>query len=165
MEKQVKYDIDGNEILSRAILNLVNEYPMLDKDDRITFSMLPEDKGKALYPTNGAVIQSEKEGITGHVTQNCLYPFNIIFRASPSNEERKIYIKEWLDNLGKWLERQYIRGDGDTYKLFDYPGIGENRKIISIARQTPAFLNNINKNNAEDWYISLVVRYKNEFDR
>ena len=165
MEKQIKYDIDGNDILSSTILDLVNKYPMLDKDDCITFSMLPEDKGKALYPTNGAVIQSEKESITGHVTQNCLYPFNIIFRASPSDEKRKIYVKEWLDNLGRWLERQPIDVKREKHRLAEYPAITGNRKIINIERQTSAFLYNMNTNKSEDWYISLVVRYKNEYDR
>ena len=163
--REVRYDVDGYEAVTNAILELVNKYPALDSEDEITFSSLPEDKGKTFIPSSGAIIQTEKESITGHVEQTCLYPFSVVFRSGSTSEDRKIYIKEWLDNLGKWLEKQTISIDSTQYVLKQYPKLTGNRKFTGIERQTPAFLSNINENKSEDWVINITARYRNEFDR
>lgn len=164
-DKQVKYDIDGFDVVTVAIRELINQFPALSDGDEITFSTLDDTSGKAMFPISGAVIESEREGITGHVTQVCLYPFTVIYRASGTSQNRKANIKEWLDNLGKWLEKQSITIKDTTYKLDEYPTLTGNRKFLSIDRQTPGYLNNVNENKSEDWAISISARYQNDFDR
>lgn len=162
-EQAIKYDLDGFDIVTLALLELLNQYPGLT--DEITFSSMDENYGKTMVPVSGSVVETEREGITGHVAQKCLYPFNIIYRDKDVSESRKIRIKEWLDNLGRWLERQEVTINGTVYKLSSYPKLTGDRKILSITRQTPAYLDNVKEDATEDWIISLSARYQNEFDK
>lgn len=164
-KKTVKYDIDGYDVITTAIRELINQYPGLSTGDEITFSTLGEDSGKTMFPVSGAIIETEKESITGHVTQVCLYPFYVIYRAAGLSENRKAAVKEWLDNLGKWLERQPVKIDETEYLLTEYPELTGNRKFLSINRQTPGYLDSTNDNQSENWAIYISARYKNEFDR
>ena len=153
-QKEVRYDLDGYEAVTPALRELLNQYPGLVEGKEITFATLGEDKGIAMFPGAGAAIEREKEDITGTVRQVCLYPFFVVYRASGLNENRKAAVKEWLDGLGRWLE-----------SLREYPVLTGNRRMLSVARQTPATLDNINENKAEDWVISLSLRYQNEFEK
>ncbi len=164
-KKAVKYDIDGFDVITTALQELVNQFPELREGEEIEFSTLGDASGKAMFPVSGAVIESEKESITGHVTQVCLYPFCVIYRASGTKPKRKADIKEWLDNLGKWLEKQTITINNNTYKLEEYPVLTGNRKFLTIDRQTPAYLDSTNENKSENWAINISARYQNDFDR
>ena len=148
-KKPVKYDIDGFDVITTALQELVNQFPELREGDEIAFSTLDD----------------AKESITGHVTQVCLYPFCVIYRISGANAKRKADTKEWLDNLGKWLEKQTITIKNNTYKLEEYPVLTGNRKFLTIDRQTPAYLDSINENKSENWAINISARYQNDFDR
>ena len=44
--------------------------------------------------------------ITGKVNQVCNYPFYAVYRTAADSQNSKIDIKEFLDKLGKWLEKQ-----------------------------------------------------------
>lgn len=164
-EKAKKYDIDGYDILTTAIRELINQYPGLNDGDEITFSSLEENSGKALFPLSGAAIEKESEFITGEVEQICVYPFMIIYRASGLSENRKASVKEWLDNLGRWLEKQVIAINGAEHKLTEYPQLTDGRKFITISRSSPAYLDSVEENNAENWAISIIAKYKNNFER
>ena len=163
-EKVVKYDVDGYNAVTTALMELLNQYPRLKEDDEIAFSVLDEDSGKAMFPVNGSVIESETEDITGHVTEICLYPFYVIYRAGALSENRKADVKEWLDNLGKWLERKDVLIGGEIFKLSSYPPLTGSRTFLSISRQTPAYLNEVYDNNSEDWVVHITARYKNEYE-
>lgn len=164
-QKQVRYDIDGYDIVTTALRELINQYPGLSSGDEITFSVLGEDSGKAMFPISGAIIETEKESITGHVNQVCLYPFYVIYRAGGLSENRKAAVKEWLDALGRWLEMQSIIVGGQTYALDRYPLLTGCREFLNIKRQTPAYLDSTNDNKSENWAIYISARYQNEFDR
>ena len=161
----VRYDVDGYDVLTTAICELVNQYPGLTEGDEISFSVLGADRGKALFPVSGAIIETETTSVTGKVRQVCRYPFVVIYRAAGLSETRKAAVKEWLDNLGRWLERQTITAGGESYTLDSYPALKDGRKILSITRQTPAALDSVEENNAENWIISISARYRNEFYR
>ena len=149
-QKQVKYDIDGYEAVTSALRELLNQYPALSEGNEITFSMLGEDSGKAMFPISGAVIETEKRTITGKVTEVCLYPFYVIYRAAGLSENRKAIVKEWLDNLGKWLEQKKVLINGAEYQLEELPPLTDGRKFLSISRQTPAYLDTVNENQSEN---------------
>ncbi|MGL5514973.1 MAG: hypothetical protein ACRDBM_17300 [Sporomusa sp.] len=164
-KKQVVYDIDGFDVVTTALTDLLNLYPKLTEGEKIAFSYLDEDSGISYYPVSGAIIEGEREGITGHVTQTCLYPFYVIVRLAKPKESRKATIKEWLDDLGRWLEKQTLTINDEEYKIVDYPPLTGNRSIKTIARQTPAYLDSTSDNSVEDWAISITLKYINEFDR
>lgn len=163
MENEVRYDVDGFDAVTNAILYLLNSYPLGEGD--FQFATLDESGGRAMFPTSGAIIREERESITGHVFQRCLYPFNIYYRAAGLNERRKIAVKEWLDTLGRWLERQIVVDKGVAYSLELYPALNDGRKIESISRTTPAGLANISANQTQDWVINMQLAYTVEFDR
>ena len=75
----------------------------------------------------------------------------------------KIEIKEFLDNIGRWLEQQPIQIGSKKYQLEEYPELSSNRKIEEISRLTPAYLDNSYENNVQDWVISLSLKYRNIF--
>lgn len=164
-QKQIKYDVDGYEAVTSALMELLNQYPVLSENDKIAFSTLGEDSGKAMFPVSGAVVETEKTSITGKVAKVCLYPFYIIYRASGLNEKRKEKVKEWLDTLGKWLEQQKITINGEEYLLSKLPPLTNDRKFLSIERQTPAYLDNANEDKTEDWAVYISARYQYEYQK
>ena len=164
-EKIVKYDIDGYEKVTTALTELLNQYPALDSGEEITFSVLEETSGIGMFPVSGAVVETEKRSVTGKVTEVCLYPFYIIYRASGLNENRKARVKEWLDTLGKWLEQKKVLIDGEEYTLSELPPLTDGRKFLSISRQTPAYLDNTNEDKTEDWAIYISARYQYEYHK
>jgi len=161
-DKQPVIDVKGTEIVSTALLNLLNEFPGLDGKS-IKFSTLEDNTGLGFFPTSGAVLQTNRESVTGRVWQVCLYPFNIIYRAAPRTETQRLRIKEFLDILGKWLEQQPVIIKGETVKLEAYPELDEERVIKAINRTSPGHLNAAYQDGIEDWMLSASLRYENEF--
>ena len=129
------------------------------------FSTLKEDDGMAFYPVSGAVIAQEKKSVTGKVNQLCNYPFYIVYRTSRDSPNMKADIKEFLDSVGKWLERQTVVIDGEKHKLTSYPTLTDERKIEEITRITPSYLDKTYENNVQDWVISMSLKYRNVFIR
>jgi hypothetical protein len=165
MEKEIRYDLNGIPVITDALINLLNEYPGLTDADEITFADLDENGGITIVPISGAVVETEKTDITDHVTQVCLYPFYVIYREKDLSERRKIKTKEWLDNLGMWLERQIVTINNTEYRLEEYPDLTGDRKFLSIERQSPAYLDKNEEDATEDWVIYISARYQNEFNR
>lgn len=161
--KQQKFDIDGEETLSRTLVDLLNTFPGMN-GRKVCFSTLGNDAGIGFFPLSGAVVTREEKDITGTVYQTCQYPFFIIYRSSPQNESAKILIKEFLDTIGKWVERQTVSIDGKQILLEHYPDLEGNRKIKSVARTTPAYLDNANDDGIEDWSVSVTCTYTNQFE-
>lgn len=165
MEKELKFDGSGYDVMTDAIRNLFDSFPGLERGEKFLFSSAPTGYGKAVFPTTGAVIQNERESITGHVVQECQYPLTVLFRASGLSPNNRAIAKEWLDMLGAWLEKQPIKVKNKEYVLNKYPEIKGTREIRNIFRQTPAYLSQLSEDKSEDWLISIVVQYRNEFDR
>lgn len=162
-QKECVIDVNGSEIVSTALLKLLNEFPGLE-GKHIKFSTLEDKTGLGFFPTSGAVLISHRTSITGHVWQECAYPFNIIYRVSPKTEQQKLRIKEFLDALGKWLEQQPITVGGSDIQLHDYPKLDEGRIIKSIKRTSPGHLNGVYQDGVEDWLVSITLRYTYEYD-
>lgn len=162
-EKKIVYDIDGFDVITNAIINLLNQYP--DLEGRITFSSLPEDEGITIYPMGGAIIDSEIKDINGWIEQKCIYPFMIIYRESGLSQKNRIAIKEWLDSIGKWLEQQPTTIDSEDCTLSEYPPLTDGRKIESISRTSPSYLYDTSQNKVEEWSIAISVIYSNKFKK
>lgn len=164
-QKAVKYDVDGYDAVTSALRELINQYPALSASDEISFASLGEDSGKAMFPISGAAVETEKTSITGKVTEVCLYPFYVIYRAAGLSENKKATVKEWLDNLGKWLEQKKVFINGTEYQLKELPPLTDGRKFLGISRQTPAYLDTVNENQSENWAIYISARYQYEYYR
>lgn len=160
-ERKVVYDVEGQEVITTALMELLNAYPRLPAGDEITFSTLEAESGKAMFPITGAIIETETRDILGGVTQVCLYPFFVVYRAAGLSEGRKAAVKEWLDDLGRWLEGHRITVDGADAQLDTLPALSGSRRFLSISRQTPAYLESTTEQ-VEDWAIYITARYLNE---
>lgn len=166
MPAKAVIDIDGSEAVSTVLLSLLNAFPGLSDKQRILFATLSETSGIGFFPTSGAALQSNTEDVTGHVKQVCLYPFSVVYRAAPKSEAQRMRIKEYLDTLGKWLERQPVTINGTEYRLENYPAlVSGNRIIKSISRSSPAYINAAYQDGIEDWIITARLNYENEFDK
>lgn len=162
--KKYSVDIDGSELMSSVLLDLLNTFPGLS-DKKVAFSTLEKTTGIGFFPTGGAAILKEIEDVTGHISQTCLYPFTIVYRASPSSEQQRIRIKELLDTMGKWFERAPVIVNDKTHQLKNYPVINnDNRVIKSITRTQPAHLAHKYEDDVEDWELSGNLHYTNEYD-
>lgn len=164
-KKILGYDDGGYDVITNAIKDLLNQYPGLLPEETFLFSTLEEDSGMSFYPISGPVISTETKFVTGKVNQICNYPFVIVYRTGASAANSKINIKEFLDNVGKWLEKQPITIDGETHKLESYPVLTEDRVIEEITRQTPSYLDSTSENNVQDWVINISLKYRKIFYR
>lgn len=161
----MRFDVDGSEIVSKVLLELLNKCPALC-GKKVAFSTLGEDEGLGFFPSVGAAITSETETITGDVHQVCAYPFDVVLRCAPKTEAARIRCKELLDAIGRWLERQPIVVNGEMHTMDAYPALTEgNRKIRAISRTSPSHLNAVYQNGVEDWLFSGSLRYENNFCR
>lgn len=157
----VARDVQGEDVVTKALVALVNDYPKLDGE--IKFGVLSEDGGVSFFPMSGAVIERDITDILGNHEQICNYPFFIYYKASGLSEGVKINVKEWLDDLGRWLEKQPIKVGETTSVLDEYPLLSGNRKFLTIRRTTPATLDSVGAGQEENWAIRLVARYQNNF--
>lgn len=164
-ENIVRFDVEGYERVTSALMVLVNTYPGLDEGEEIAFATEPADEGIAIFPTTGSFIYEERESITGHVTQMCQYPFTVVYRASGLNSRRRVAAKEWLDTFARWIEKQPVTINGTLYVLTEWPSLSGDREIKEIVRQAPSYLTTVNEDKSENWIMDVVVRYRNEFDR
>ena len=164
-QQVMQQDVEGYELITAALMALVNEFPVLEKGEEFLFATEPADEGIAIFPTTGSFIYDERESITGHVTQLCQYPFTTVYRASGLNSHRRMTAKEWLDTFGRWIERQPITVGDTVYVLTEWPALTEGRLIREISRQAPAYLTSVNEDKSENWIMDVVIRYRNEFDR
>lgn len=162
-KKETKYDVDGYDQVTAAIRALLNDFPGLEEGEEITFASLGERDGIAFYATGGAAIESERRSVTGKVRQVCLYSFSVFVRAGGPGERARTDIKEWLDTLGRWLERQPVKVGGEVRTLDGYPSIGEQRKFLSFVRRSAAGLDSVAEEHVETWAVDLAARYENIF--
>ena len=132
-EKQVRFDVDGSEIVSKVLLELLNKCPALC-GKKVAFSTLGEDEGLGFFPSVGAAITSETETITGDVHQVCAYPFDVVLRCAPKTEAARIRCKELLDAIGRWLERQPITVNGEMHTMDAYPALTEGNWLEQVKR-------------------------------
>lgn len=162
-DKEILYDIDGYDIITNALLDLINQYPAIN--EKFSFSSLVGDSGVTMYPTSGAVIQRSFTDVTGYTEQKCVYPFALVYRASGISSKNKIKIKEWLDNLGRWLEKQPVVINGEDQQLTEYPPLTHGRSIESITRTSPAYQTEESESKTEDWAINVEAVYTNRFKK
>ena len=160
--KPIGSDATGYELLTRAVKDLLNQYPGLS-GQKIYFEELGEESGMAFSADAGALVMSERRSITDHVSQTCQYPFLVIYRTSATREYQKLNVTAFLDSLGKWLCKEPVEIGGVVYRLTGYPDLSSGRKVTRITRNN-SYGTVPNENGSQDWILPVSVQYTNEFD-
>lgn len=163
-QDNVQYDINGYKVITKAMRELLNQFPLLRDNEQFDFSTIAEDEGLAFYPTSGAVIQNKKEDITGWVEQNCYYPMIVFNRAGGLSQNGKADTKEWLDTLGRWLARHVIEVDGKEYQLTQYPPLNGNYEFTDIS-SAPSYLLDSTDDKIDTWAIEITATYKHKYKK
>jgi len=164
-EHNLTPDVDGFEDVTSALMETVNSYPGLSVGEKFKFTTIEPGAGLSIFASSGSYILEDHESITGHVWQQCLYPFMVVYQVSGLSQKRKMLLKEWMDTFGRWLTRQPVKIGENTAVLEEWPKLTEGRVIRNITRQTPAYLGSINEDKSETWVMNLQIQYRNEFDR
>lgn len=162
MSEQVRTDVEHTDTLTEVIKGLLNSYPELKGE--FSFATLEDKNSKAFYSDSGALILRERESITGYVVQECVYPFVVMMRSGGTREKRKIFIKDLLDNIGRYLEGQPITIEDTTYTM-DKPELEDPMEFKKIERTTNSYMLEPNSDNTEDWVINIQLHYNNNFWR
>ena len=160
--KPIGADVDGFEILTNAVLELLSQFPGLNGRE-ILFEELGKESGIAFSANNGALVMSERRSITDHVRQNCQYPFFIVYRTASTQEYQKLQVQAFFDAIGKWLCREPAVVNGETVRLKSYPALSDDRKITRITRSNSYGLEP-SSGGVQDWLMPVTVEYTNEFD-
>ena len=160
--KPIGTDPTGYEYMKRAVKALLNDYPGLD-GQTIYFEELGEEEGIAFSADSGALVMSERRSITDHVAQTCQFPFLVVYRTTATREFEKLNVSAFLDSLGKWLCKEPVEIDGESYRLSAYPSISDGRKITRVTRNN-SYSTVPNANNSQDWVLPVSVQYTYEFD-
>ena len=160
--KPIGVDGVGYEVLTKAVSELLNEYPGL-LGRVVTFEGLEEQSGIAFSANNGALIMREPVDIIDHVTQTCQYPFYIVYRSASTRPDQKVRIQTFLDSIGKWVCKEPAEVNGEEVTLEAYPELAAGRKIIRVTRSNSYGLEPDAKG-IQDWLLPVTVTYTNEFD-
>lgn len=160
----LKTDGTGTEMLTAAMLGLLNEYPGFEDDEAITYEELEATSGIAFFADAGAVVLKESVSITDHVRQKCQYPLNIVYRTISTKERQKLRAQTLLDSIGKWICQEPVTIDGTEYKLAKLPALTNGRKITAISRYN-SYGAVPDNSGTQDWVLPVKVDYTNEFDR
>lgn len=152
-------DATGFGVLSKAILEMLNQYPSLN-GRTILFEELGKDGGIAMSADNGALIMTERRSITDHVFQTCQFPFFVVYRTTSTRENQKLQVQTFLDALGKWLCKEPV---SPLAVACVYPTLTDGRRITRITRSN-AYGLEPNPNGTQDWLLPVTVQYTNEFD-
>ena len=160
--KPIGVDADGYEVLTNAMLALLNDFPGLDGRE-ILFEELGKEDGFAFSADAGALVMSERRSITDHVSQTCQFPFFVVLRMNSTREYQKLQAQMLLDSLGKWLCKEPVEIDGEFTRLNNYPKLSDGRRITRITRSNSYGLDPA-EDGVQDWMLPVSVQYTNEFD-
>lgn len=152
--KPIGQDPTGYEVLTKAVKDLLNQYPGLN-GQKIRFEQLEPDSGIAFSADSGALVMAERRSITDHVRQTCQYPFFIVYRTASSRDFQKLNVQVFMDSIGKWLCKE----EGNAV----YPELADGRRITRIMRNNSYGLTP-DENGVQDWLLPVTVQYTNEFD-
>lgn len=152
--KPIGQDPTGYEVLTKAVKDLLNQYPGLN-GQKIRFEQLEPDSGIAFSADSGALVMAERRSITDHVRQTCQYPFFIVYRTASSRDFQKLNVQVFMDSIGKWLCKE----EGNVV----YPELADGRRITRIMRNNSYGLTP-DENGVQDWLLPVTVQYTNEFD-
>lgn len=159
--KPIRADPGGYDVITDAVLALLTEYgKLLDPPRDIYFEDINKT-GIAFSADDGALIYTETQDVLGGYTQNCQYPFYVVYRIASTAEKQKLYAQRFLDTMGKWLCMEPAEINGVTHHLTQYPELNQGRRITRITRFNSYGLDP-NEDGVQDWLLPVTVHYINE---
>ncbi len=162
MADPIGIDHDGYEVMTKAVSELLNQYPGLD-DRVVKFEELDTSNGIAFSADNGALVMSEKRTIVDHIIQTCQYPFFIVYRSASTRASQKVAIQTFLDSIGKWICKEPAVVGDEEITLESYPLLANGREIKRVTRNN-SYAVEPDAKGVQDWLLPCVVEYTNEFD-
>ena len=163
LKKPIGKDETGYEILTEAMKALLNQYPGLEKGERIKYEELATDGGISFYADTGALIYSEKEDVCGTMHQVCQYPFLVVYRTAADRERQKLSVQKFLDSLGKWICQEPVIINGFETHLSAFPELSQGRKIKRITRDN-SYGTEPQESGVQDWLLPITVKYEYEWE-
>ncbi len=160
--KPIGMDATGYDVLTNAVLELLNQYPALDGKE-IFFEQLDEASGIAFSADSGSLVMNETEDILGGIKQECQYPFFIVYRTASTREYQKLGVQGFLDGIGKWICQEPVEIGGKTVRLKSYPKLSQGRTIKRVTRMNSYGLEP-NEDGVQDWLLPVTVQYTNEIE-
>ena len=157
-----KVDATGQEVLTKAVVELLATYPGLNGRE-ILFEELGKESGIAFFAGAQALVITEKKTITGRILQTCQYPFYVYYRTTSTQERQKISVQTFLDSLGKWLCQEPAEVNGEYIRLYEYPDLTQGRKITRVTRDNSAGTEPTEEG-VQDWILPVTVQYTNEIE-
>ena len=105
MDEKESLTIKDSESAQNAILSLIQKYPNFPvgfKADNKTvkWNGINDTTSIGIFPLQGAVYL--KKYVSG--SYSAQFPFQIVFRSSPTTNKASIDAQNVVDSLGKWLE-------------------------------------------------------------
>ena len=161
--KPIGSDTAGFRSLNKAVLSLLSSYPGLGETEVVFETLEDGTAGIAIGTNSGALIISQRESITGHIRQECQFPFFVIYRTSAKREAAKLRVADFLDTFGLWLMKQPVILNGETQHLTEYPELADGRRIKSITIFNSYGIDPMD-DGYQDWYLPVTVNYTNEYD-
>lgn len=162
MAEPIGVDAEGFEVMTKAVAELLNQYPGLD-GRIVRFEELESNTGIAFSADNGALVMQEQRFITDHIKQTCAYPFFIVYRSAATRAAQKVNIQTFLDSIGKWICKEPCMIGNTEYVLSSYPTLANGREIKKVTRNN-SYAVEPDEKGVQDWLLPVTVEYTNEFD-
>ena len=151
-QNNVRIDVQDGESFTLLLLDTLNKYPELAEGEKVIFGDPTHNAGLAMYPISGALVLSETQDVLGMIDSVRQYPFTIVYKVAQGSANLAISIKDFLDNMGKWLERQDLSTQ-----------VSEEITINDIKRQTVAALDSVEENGVQNWTVSISLSYTKRY--
>lgn len=155
--KSISTDSTSFPVLREALLALLNRFPGLDGEN-ITYQELEDSYGICMAPESSPVVMSQNTDIVGGVHRNCQFSFLVVYRTDTSDEEQKLRVSKFLDDIAAWLCKDPV----DDYRLTGYPALTGGRTITGATRSN-VYAFEENENKSQDWAVSITVQYTHDF--
>lgn len=114
MADPIPLSIADQEDAAHAVLELLLQYPdypttFTPTNKNVLYNMIAEEQSFGIFPMQGAIYV--KKYVSGtYVGQ---FPFELVYKASPTRNATMLEAQELLNNIGRWLETCSI-GFSDT---------------------------------------------------
>lgn len=145
LKNKIPAPVGDVQKVARALLSWLNGFP--DKPvKKIAFEHLEsEDFGMTVLSMQAAY--KTKTYLRGRYQAQ--YPFQILYRAQPSSDNKRLEMDEILNQIGAWAETNP-----------DKPELEGNAKVLKITRDSSASMINRYEGGAEDHSITMNLIYE-----
>lgn len=106
MADPIPLSIQAQEDAANAVLELILQYPDYPSDftadnRTILYNMIGEDQSFGIFPMQGAIYI--KKYVSGTFVGQ--FPFEIVYKSSPTRNATMLDAQKLLNNIGAWLEK------------------------------------------------------------